>query len=371
MIDTHKKGDESFIMSAVNVFGDNWRRTINKQTKAAVLNAVKERFHAEMMFYDQTHQQTQSIESLSKQWNRDTSPTSLDWAEKNHADAYSLFQRIWLEVCRETETEFVIRRLSADLRHKALSYDGIRKRLADHWQLTQGFVMALWNIAMDEIGEYIHTAYDGAMDEAFAVSRKRLAAAKFVFFDQQYASAVNSIPLGRWRREPLCDLLDNPDMSCISFEQLQQVHHRMEAISIGYAYDLIHTDGMLFSGISETKSVTPLHVAKDSTVLNMPKGVEQKSAVKAPVCSSLAKHVVNRTNKHKANKWTKALVSLSPEQFAKLKAPIEGESVPFTLCVIDESLVTVEIVRCGVSVMVRLSTKMLCKHNKALFPKLF
>ena len=62
MIDTHKKGDESFIMSAVNVFGDNWRRTMDKQTKAAVLDAVKERFHAEMMFYDQAHQQTQSID---------------------------------------------------------------------------------------------------------------------------------------------------------------------------------------------------------------------------------------------------------------------------------------------------------------------
>ena len=30
MIATHKKGDESFIMSAVNVFGDNWRRTMDK-----------------------------------------------------------------------------------------------------------------------------------------------------------------------------------------------------------------------------------------------------------------------------------------------------------------------------------------------------
>ena len=145
----------------------------------------------------------------------------------------------------------------------------------------------------------------------------------------------------------------------------------MEVISTGYAYDLIHTDGMLFDGISETKSVTPLDVAKDSTVLNMPKGAGQKPAAKAPVCSSLAKHVVNRAGKHKANKWTKALVSLSPEQFSKLKAPIDGESVPFTLCIIDESMVTVEIVKCGVPVMVRLSTKMLCKHNKALFPKLF
>lgn len=357
-------------MSAVNVFGDNWRRTMDKQTKAAVLNAVKERFHAEMMLYDQAHQQAPSVASLSKQWKRDTSPTNLDWAEKNHADAYSLFQRIWLEVCGENETEFVMRRLSADLRHKALSYDDIRKRLADHWQLTQGFVMALWNIAMDEIGEYIHAVYDGAMDEAFAVSRKRLAAAKFVFFDQQYASAVNSIPLGRWRREPLCDLLDNPDMSCITFEQLQQVHHRMEVISTGYVYDLVHTDGMLFGGISVTKGVSVTSskkaVSTGTTVLTMP-----NLATPAPAQSSLSKHVVNRVHKHKANKWTKALVSLPAGQFAKLKAPIEGESLPFTLCIIDESLVTVEVVKCGVHTMVRLSTKVLCKHNKALFPTLF
>ena len=67
----------SLIMSAVNVFGDNWRRTMDKQTKAAVLDAIKQRFHAEMMFYDQAHQQAPSVVSLSKQLERaSTKPIS-------------------------------------------------------------------------------------------------------------------------------------------------------------------------------------------------------------------------------------------------------------------------------------------------------